>query len=444
MGDNTAETTGEIAAAKRWYVALTPLISGQQATKERGTEIKVEDIPDYCHDLARLERLIEERRSGLDAFDFISRLYWGPDGTRLWRDGEFHSNLLAWLLNPKENHGAHDYFVKGFLARTGAPEAMLSADWSQATVLREWENLVDGEWGYLDILVLNENQDRLLAIENKIFSEEHSCQLTRYRKALEDRYSKFDKHLVFLTPQGIPARRERERKSWRPASYAVVLEIVRQLVDRQALEICEDANAFLAQYATTLRRNIVPDTSTQQVARKIYLANRKLFESILNNRPNYGAELQDILKEAIAQHPSLVLKGEERDYLGFVPAEWKDVSTQKTSTASGYPLLHFGCSFTGDNAYINFGLEPGNEPSIRQQIANAINGSEETFNEASRGLNNGWTRFHITEKILVEADYDSWDEVGTRERIKEWFSHFVQNDVRRIAEFIANNVPEYK
>ena len=43
---------------------------------------------------------------------------------------ETHSNILAWLLNPRESHGAGDYFLKHFLTETGAftLEEVLSYD----------------------------------------------------------------------------------------------------------------------------------------------------------------------------------------------------------------------------------------------------------------------------------------------------------------------------
>ena len=445
MEDNTTETASEIADARKWYVALTPLISILQATNESGTEIKGEKIPDYCHDLARLERLIEERCSGLDAFDFISRLYWAGDGTRLWRDEEFHSNLLGWLLDPKGNHGAGDYFVRGFLASTGAPGATQSVDWSDATVIREWENLVDGAWGYLDLLVLNQKEERLLAIENKIFSEEHSSQLTRYRKALEERYPTFIRHLAFLTPGGTLPRAETEQEHWTATSYAVVLDLVSDLDEREGSGVREDVGAFLSQYATTLRRNIVPDTSAQQVAREIYLTNPELFDMILEAKPDYTSQLKDILRDAIEQQDNLALAGESSNYLGFVPRQWVDLDPQETSRNDPYPLLHFGFYFPGNgNAMLNFGVEGGTEKSIREKIAVAANESTGVFNQAANSLNDGWTRFHLIGNIRGRAGSGSWADPTTREKIMSWVSDFARNEVPRMAKVIEENVSEYK
>ena len=442
---NNTESSRPGDGALRWYRALQPLIAGDAATADRDGLVYSDDIPAYCHDLARLEKLIAERHSGIDALDFISRLYWGAGGARLWRDEEFHSNLLAWLLNPNESHGADDYFVKGFLERTGATDAMLSADWSDATVIREWENLVDGDWGYLDILVLNQKEERLLAIENKIFSEEHSSQLTRYRKALEERYPTFIRHLVFLTPEGTLPRAETEQEHWTATSYAVVLDLVSDLDERDGSGVREDVGAFLSQYATTLRGNIVPDTSAQQVAREIYLTNPDLFDMILEAKPDYTSQLKDILRDAIEQQDNLALAGEKSNYLGFVPRQWVDLDVQKTSRNDPYPLLHFGFYFPGNgNAMLNFGVEGGTEKSIRNKIAVAANESTGVFNQATNSLGDSWTRFHLIGNIRGRAGSRSWADPTTREKIMSWVSDFARNEVPRMAKVIEENVLEYK
>ena len=53
----------------------------------------------------------------------------------------------------------------------------------------------------------------LCAIENKVFSSEHSEQLTRYRKALERDYPDFARRFVFLTPEGTNPYREKSKNT---------------------------------------------------------------------------------------------------------------------------------------------------------------------------------------------------------------------------------------
>ena len=371
-------------------------------------------------------------------------MFWGSQGTRLWRDEEFQSNLLAWLLNPQGNHGAGEGFLKGFLHRTGAPADLVSTSWGKATVIREWTNAVGGIEGRLDILILDETQGVLCAIENKIFSGEHTGQLTRYRKALENRYGKLRRHHVFLSPTGVAPEQEEERKYWQTADYTTVFELVQQLVHSEAGGVRADVRAFLTQYATTLRRNVMPDTSAVQTARKIYLDHRALFDLILRSKPDYGAELRERLQEAIERQGDLRISGNSSNYLGFVPTSWANLEAQQTSTDPIFPLLTFGFYITADNAFLNFSMYPGNDPSIRRKVFEAISQNGEVFNDAGGGFQNGWTRFHSTDYILSDSDYDNWDLPETQTKIVDWVSHFTETHVREISRAIEDCLGDYR
>ncbi len=87
--------------------------------------------------LTRLLELAEEQRTEFDAIDFLG----------LSDDEEFHSNFLAWLLNPRQNHVLCDYFLRGFLLLTGAHTEVGADDWLGTSVHREWRNEVDGQPG---------------------------------------------------------------------------------------------------------------------------------------------------------------------------------------------------------------------------------------------------------------------------------------------------------
>ena len=165
-------------------------------------------------------------------------------------------------------------------------------------MIREWGNVVDGQQGYLDILIVNHAEHMLCAIENKVFSGEHSEQLTRYRKALERDYSTFSRHYVFLTPGGSKPLREEEQEHWTALTYAAVFDIIQQMVENNGDSADEAVRAFLRQYATTVRRNLMPETSVSQLAHRIYLEHREAVDLLVQHRPDWVAETKQWLKEA--------------------------------------------------------------------------------------------------------------------------------------------------
>ena len=280
LEDRTAEQGPDLESAasalRRLDNMITDVNDGQIADLHRASS-----------NLEPLERLLEEQRAEFDALDFIGKSGWG-EGRTLWGSEEFHSNVLAWLLDPRQPHGYGDRVLKSFLEITLMRSADGLDDWSGAEVVREWVNQVDGEWGYLDILIVNRAEQVLCAIENKVFSSEHSEQLTRYRKALERAYPSFARSYVFLTPARTLPFREEERVHWTSLGYAVIFEIVQQMIESKDGPTEDGVDAFLRQYAVALRRNIMPDTSISRMARKIYLEHQAAMDLIIANRPSWG------------------------------------------------------------------------------------------------------------------------------------------------------------
>ena len=275
-------------------------------------------------ELARLEEMLTE----FDAFAFLG----------VSTSEEIHSRILAWLLNPQENHSTGDFFLTNFLLATTAAtdEQIRSIDWSESTVQREWRNVVHGKTGYLDILVVNTGSAFACAIENKIFAREHGEQLTRYRQALEQEYGGFHRSHLFLSPQGTPPERLEERDFWTPVDYGTILRLVEETwkcgVDRQDRTVA----AFLQQYATTLRRRIVPDTNLKQLATRLYLRHREAIDLINRYKGTYYLDdLREICREAIECRESWYLVGERNrgELIGLIDASWQDFSMFHTGTA---------------------------------------------------------------------------------------------------------------
>ncbi|MBZ2021906.1 PDDEXK-like family protein, partial [Streptococcus sanguinis] len=115
-----------------------------------------------------------------------------------------HSRVLAWLLDPRENHYLKDKFLKKFLLKViqnnfVVPEIetteVLLKDFSKGEVFRESKNNID-------ILFSNSEYKFNLIIENKIFTSDHDNQLTKYRTFVENSYVGYRNIYIYLTPNG--------------------------------------------------------------------------------------------------------------------------------------------------------------------------------------------------------------------------------------------------
>ena len=403
--------------------------------------------------LERLGKLSEGQCSEFDALDFIGRLRL-KTGRDLWGSEEFHSGVLAWLLDPRESHGLGDRFLRRFLLRAEVQPAGLSSDWSAAEVTREWSNLVDGQRGFLDILVVDEDQQVLCAIENKVFSREHSEQLTRYRRALqeEDAYSTFTRHHVYLTPEGTHPSSEKEKEHWTPVTYSIIFDIVQQILENNDITTADGVGPFLRQYATALRRNIMPETSVSQLARSIYLEHREAIDLIAANKPDWVAEAKQWLKEAVARQEEWILDLEAPSFVRFRSTDWDEYKVMHTGTGwapGSDALLLFQFRFSREGGFwLDLGLVPRDDANnrVRQKLFETVRQHPQLFRHDLNSLPDGWAVLHWeAEEVLDDADYGvGWDDGTTHDKLRKWIEDFAANKFPAMNEVIVNCLSEYE
>lgn len=142
-----------------------------------------------------------------------------------------HSAFLAFLLDPRQNHGLGDEILKPFLQRALSAanrEMPISGievdvwDLAGAEVVRESENI--------DILVSDQRNRLAIVIENKIDSSEHSSQLERYRERAERRYPDWKIVYVFLTKDGT----EPADDAYVALDYGRVAEALGRILNKRA------------------------------------------------------------------------------------------------------------------------------------------------------------------------------------------------------------------
>ena len=385
--------------------------------------------------LTNLGHAIAEEGEQLDALDLIAPGRWAAE--------EFHSRIISWLLDPSAHHGQARHFIVALLNSTMAPQRLLDADWRVAQVSQEWENVVDRQRGFLDILILNHEHHTLIAIENKTFSQEHSNQLTRYRRALADAYPGFARHHIFLSPAGQPPNLERDREYWQPASYSVIHNAIQEILDAGVAD--PDANALLQIYATTTRRNVMPHTSIDRQARRIYLEHWEAIERILKNRPKWIEETKPMLKEAVAKHSFWELDCEDAQYVGFRAADWDEFPSSRTGTGWGpesNALLLFEFLFDGETPYLALEISPADSGNseIRAALFDAVRQNPAVFKPDHKSLIDSWMTLHLEPDYILEpTDYGpGWDDGSARRKIEDWIDKFANEKFPEMNRIIGD------
>lgn len=443
LADSDAAQIATLHSISPWLAHLANVLAEEQEKQEKALNKLTAD-----ESLERIRKLAAEQRNEFDALDFVGEQRFGS-GYDLWSSEEFHSNVLAWLLDPGLSHGLGDRFLTRFLLHAGMQAVDHPQNWTATEVTREWPNVVDGQQGYLDILIVNHAQQILCAVENKVFSSEHGNQLTRYRKALEESsYSTFAKYFVFLTPQGTSPACEEEKRHWKPLAYAMVFDIVQQMVDNHEIPARAGVCAFLNQYAITLRRNIMPETSLSQLARKVYLEHREAIDLIIENIPDWMDEARQWLREAIEQQPEWFLDKEDKWHIRFRTEAWDRHDAAQTEggwSPTSNTLLRFEFTFDDDCPYLQLALSPKNETNdvLRHKLFEAVRQNPRLFKPAVQSLPVGWVHLHQSEYILDESDLGvGWDDGTTRAKLEKWIDDFAAHEFPTMNEVIVGCLQE--
>ncbi|WJV31939.1 PD-(D/E)XK nuclease family protein (plasmid) [Rossellomorea sp. AcN35-11] len=156
---------------------------------------KLEELEAFLLDIEVLDQL----ESKLNVFNLFETL-------DIHRTEIRHSNVIAWLMKPLENHGLGDLFIKKFLQHTYLENkthldkfnfSMLefaTIEYSDFQVYREWNNI--------DILAVSEANKMVIVFENKVGSKESEHQLKKYLTKVEQEFPEHKKIYFFLSPEG--------------------------------------------------------------------------------------------------------------------------------------------------------------------------------------------------------------------------------------------------
>lgn len=365
-----------------------------------------------------------------------------------WQE-EIHSRVLEWLLDPRGNHRLGDAFLKNFLSATTTLE-LSGADRSAAQVQREWHNIVDGQTGYLDLLILDEGQQFLCAIENKVWSWEHSGQLTRYRRALETDYPDFTRFYLFLSPGGISAYDATEQEHWQSVDYGVVCQLVEEIAQRPPDFVSEDVLAFLRQYSGVLRRYILGDTSIRDFARKIYAQHSAAVDLIYQHKPDHQMEVKAILSDVIQRQEGWEL---ERIMLGqrirhrFFPSEWSEFEVFHTGTAWGRckTMVIFEFFTLPRSLELHLCLGSSENAVVREAVDARIRAFDGVTNWTREYLpNQTYLGCTIAKGILEDSDFEQWDEEAVRAKIEAYVSDFAQNQYPKMRDAVTQCFREFE
>ena len=185
-----------------------------------------------------------------------------------------HSNVLAWLFDPNENHRLGSFFLRKVLMNLiTKPEneekipdidylPFLHAPLSDATVHREW-------WtgnGAIDLLIEIPSLNLMLLIENKFHSTESSGQLRHYLDHVHETFPDRTILPVYLT---LSSDAPSHDDYWF-LDYEDVRLMITQELELNRATIADNIYDFLSYYVALLEERLVDDEDTMNTALQLY------------------------------------------------------------------------------------------------------------------------------------------------------------------------------
>ena len=287
-----------------------------------------------------------------------------------------HSNMLSWLLNPNENHGLGDNVLRGFIQYVVTTFSE-DIDIFDTLLMDCYDFSIQREWHKIDVIAISQSAQFVLCIENKIDAGEHSDQLNRYRKLIEDAFPEYTKMYVYLSPEGVESS---DPDNWCSMSYEDVLNIVENV--RRKTKLLPDVALLIDNYIDTIRRDIVGDEKLARICAEIYSKHQKALDLIFENKPDKSSQLADILHDWAAMmnekgELTFVPEKSGKTYTRFKTKTMSEIMPDAEDATSGWGTKNYYFyeikNNDGKEFYIQLALSSKDIPSDLRDVCDSIN-----------------------------------------------------------------------
>ncbi|WP_071394803.1 PDDEXK-like family protein [Bacillus tuaregi] len=196
-----------------------------------------------------------------------------------------HSNVLAWLLSPKENHGLRDYFLRKLVEHLILIEEntaksqyenvgeILNHSLMDSHVYREVKT---NKNRYIDLLIINQQMKTVFLIENKFYTTESKNQLDDYLEFIEQNFKNFTVIPIYLTLTG----EEPSNPQYFILTYERIESILNTVLMLYKDQLSDDVYKFIEHYDRLLEERFYPNQEQILQAIDIYRNHKQTIEEL--------------------------------------------------------------------------------------------------------------------------------------------------------------------
>lgn len=340
-----------------------------------------------------------------------------------------HSDMLAWLFNPYENHNLNDKILKEILMRLSKKDAeyisLLLLDYSDLEVYREY-TVDNGR--RIDILMESKNNKVIFIIENKIWSGEGDNQLEDYKNYIDEKYSDYNRIFLFLTPE---KERKEKYKGYIHITYSMIYSVLNCVLQENQIKF--EISVIIRQYKEIIGRYIMGSIDKEMVdlCRKLYVEHKEALDKIMQygNTTYYLTEvINEILDNEQIYNGKVILKNYGHIvYLPHCKSETREKLQCGFQKDREYLALTISIEIKDENVTIYLQGSGRNENNTAEQNNNynKLKNIFETKQEISKW---GWYNF-------IKTNFKSEVYTNNEEYIKKVKDSLYDKLAEPIAEF---------
>ena len=345
-----------------------------------------------------------------------------------------HSNFLSWLLDPSQSHKIGDIFLKRFLREVFSSDKFEKIDQIDVEGMNLQNVKIYREWKNIDILiVLNET---VVCVENKILTKEHSNQLERYKKIIEENFPKMKKIFVYLTPFGEIS--ENEGDNYEPISYVFVVETLERILKVYNSSLNDLVKTYIKDYIIMIKRELMKTDESVELSKKIYQNHKELLDFIYENKPDLSDNFCKIVREEIKQR-GWIEGSYGKKYIRFYTEKIKDLIYYNKTIKNGWNknesfLFEFIVYPPSGNFTFKTIISPSDpeyDSKKLEKILSEVDGSK-------KPIGKHWiVHFSIIEKVDYEEIYNLSDD-KIRKIVNDFFDKVSKTIIKVENKFLEH------
>ncbi len=347
-----------------------------------------------------------------------------------------HSNVLAWLLNPNENHGLGDKVLKKLLIELVARNINFEMPISiiQIQTMNFYDVQVKREHNNIDILVISKSNQLILLIENKIYAQFNEEQINAYLTHVKSEFLGYRVVPIALTLKNFDLL-ESDVQSYATLSHEIIFSNLRLIIDlyKESLnfKVIDFINFYLKILGAITMQN---NNELVKLCKSIYRQHRDAIDAI--NKYGIESSLDTVFDEFKKQNPLEETLRNNRSFW-FVPAVFKNKLPKLCKGwESEYPFSYrFRFSTKEDWLGIILEVGPIKDPQQRLNFMKILEVNSFKFSAAALELGKSkYTRF-FTKYI----NFDEWDnEEKTLEQLNSLYLKDAKDATSRLEKVIGN------